>query len=132
MEEMSFSDVRCLIHYPKGFSEDRKYPLLLLFNGAGSRGDAINVIANGLFFRTAAQSENFPFVVVAPLCTENTWFDMWERLMGMVKQTAALPFVDRERMYMLGASMGGYATWQMAMSMPEYFAAIVPICGGGM
>jgi predicted peptidase len=28
--------------------------------------------------------------------------------------------------------MGGYATWQLAMSLPEYFAAIVPICGGGM
>ena len=28
--------------------------------------------------------------------------------------------------------MGGYATWQLAMSMPEAFAAIVPICGGGM
>ena len=32
----------------------------------------------------------------------------------------------------MGASMGGYAVWQLAMSMPEYFAAIVPICGGGM
>lgn len=28
--------------------------------------------------------------------------------------------------------MGGYGTWQLAMSMPEYFAAIAPICGGGM
>ena len=28
--------------------------------------------------------------------------------------------------------MGGYATWQLAMSVPELFAAIVPICGGGM
>ena len=28
--------------------------------------------------------------------------------------------------------MGGYATWQIGMSMPEIFAAIVPICGGGM
>ena len=28
--------------------------------------------------------------------------------------------------------MGGYAVWQLAMSMPAYFAAIVPICGGGM
>ena len=33
---------------------------------------------------------------------------------------------------MMGASMGGYAVWQLAMSMPEHFAAIVPICGGGM
>ena len=28
--------------------------------------------------------------------------------------------------------MGGYAVWQLAMSMPDCFAAIVPICGGGM
>ena len=28
--------------------------------------------------------------------------------------------------------MGGYATWQLAMSMPDCLAAIVPICGGGL
>lgn len=28
--------------------------------------------------------------------------------------------------------MGGYAAWQLAMSMPDIFAAMVPICGGGM
>jgi hypothetical protein len=28
--------------------------------------------------------------------------------------------------------MGGYGTWHIAMSLPNYFAAIVPICGGGM
>jgi predicted peptidase len=32
----------------------------------------------------------------------------------------------------MGASMGGYGSWQMAMSLPEYFAAMVPICGGGL
>ena len=33
---------------------------------------------------------------------------------------------------LMGASMGGYTTWQLAMALPELFAAIVPICGGGM
>jgi predicted peptidase len=28
--------------------------------------------------------------------------------------------------------MGGYAAWQMGMSLPHIFAAMVPICGGGM
>ena len=28
--------------------------------------------------------------------------------------------------------MGGYGTWQLAMSRPELFSAIAPICGGGM
>lgn len=32
----------------------------------------------------------------------------------------------------MGVSMGGYAAWQLAMSMLEYFAAMVPICGGEM
>ena len=40
--------------------------------------------------------------------------------------------MDKSRVYVVGASMGGYATWQLAMSRPELFAAIIPICGGGM
>ena len=37
-----------------------------------------------------------------------------------------------QRVYLIGNSMGGYGTWQLAMSVPELFAAIVPVCGGGM
>lgn len=70
--------------------------------------------------------------MVAPLCSENTWFDLWGELKALVKRTVSFPFVDEKRLYMMGASMGGYATWQLAMSMPEYFAAIAPVCGGGM
>ena len=32
----------------------------------------------------------------------------------------------------MGASMGGFGSWQLAMSLPELFAAVVPICGGGL
>ena len=64
--------------------------------------------------------------------SKNTWFDLWEHLEKLVVEIAGLPFADQNRIYLMGASMGGYATWQLAMSMPRYFAAIVPICGGGM
>ena len=57
---------------------------------------------------------------------------MWERVKKLVKHVSALEFVDADRVYVMGASMGGYATWQLAMSRPEWFAAIIPICGGGM
>ena len=43
-----------------------------------------------------------------------------------------LPLADRGRIYLMGSSMGGYGAWQLGMSLPEVFAAIVPICGGGM
>ena len=132
MEEMVISGVRCIVKYPKSFSTDQKYPLLFFFHGAGTRGDDIHNLINHPFFTLTAAHEALPFVIVAPFCTENTWFDMWERLKHVVKMATDLPFVDRSRVYIMGASMGGYATWQMAMSLPEYFSAIVPICGGGM
>ena len=40
--------------------------------------------------------------------------------------------VDADRVYLMGASMGGYATWALLMCVPELIAAAVPVCGGGM
>jgi len=37
--------------------------------------------------------------------------------------------VDLDRVYVTGMSMGGHGTWGMALSHPERFAAIAPICG---
>jgi predicted peptidase len=31
-----------------------------------------------------------------------------------------------------GISMGGYGAWDLAIKFPERFAALVPICGGGV
>jgi len=39
--------------------------------------------------------------------------------------------IDPSRIYLMGISMGGYGTWDLAMRTPQRFAAAVPICGGG-
>ena len=39
--------------------------------------------------------------------------------------------VDPRRLLIAGASMGGYATWEMILRRPDAFEAAVPICGGG-
>lgn len=57
---------------------------------------------------------------------------MFERLKDCVLQSLDLPFVDKTRAYLTGASMGGYASWQLLMSLPEVFAAAMICCGGGM
>jgi predicted peptidase len=46
------------------------------------------------------------------------------------KLVAELP-VDHDRIYITGISMGGYGTWDTIARRPEYFAAAIPICGGG-
>ena len=117
---------------PEGFSDEKRYPIILFLHGAGSRGSDIRNLISNPFFKLTEKHERFPFVCIAPLCSENTWFDLWEHLEKLVVEIAGLPFADQNRIYLMGASMGGYATWQLAMSMPRYFAAIVPICGGGM
>jgi predicted peptidase len=37
--------------------------------------------------------------------------------------------VDKNRIYVTGLSMGGQGTWTLALSQPNRFAAIAPVCG---
>ena len=39
--------------------------------------------------------------------------------------------IDGNRLYVTGISMGGYGTWEMVERWPGYFAAAVPVAGGG-
>ena len=127
-----FQGLDCLMTTPDDFSESKKYPLIMFLHGAGTRNATPAAFTGNAYFKLTAQHEGFPFVTVAPICTGECWFDHGAQLIAMVKELAALPYVDETRFYLMGNSMGGYGTWQLAMCVPEYFAAIVPICGGGM
>ncbi len=41
------------------------------------------------------------------------------------------PSIDPDRVYITGASMGGFGTWELIMRRPDLFAAAAPVCGGG-
>ena len=47
------------------------------------------------------------------------------------KMFAKYPQIDRRRVYAVGLSMGGYGTWDLISRKPEWFAAAIPMCGGG-
>lgn len=130
--QREFDGMKYVVRYPKGFEEGKKYPVILFLHGAGTRGADITPLVNGVIFKKTEAFEDFPFVIVAPLCNANSWFEVYDVLKRFAVKTAGEEFCDRERLYLMGTSMGGYATWQLAMSLPELFAAIVPVCGGGM
>ena len=132
-KEFSLGKLRYVIFYPPTFDPNKEHPILFNLNGAGSRGDDIQSAVDSLPVTLGAKAfPEYPFVTVAPLCSADTWFDLWEHLEELVRLIVAQPYADKKRVYLTGGSMGGYATWQLAMSMPEYFAAIAPVCGGGM
>ncbi len=132
MEVKVYQGLTYVVKYPSNYKAGQKYPVIFFMHGAGSRGTDVEVLKDNPYFKNIEKYENFPFISVAPQCHANTWFDLFQTLQTFICHICQQEFADRERIYMIGASMGGYATWQLAMSMPELFAAIVPICGGGM
>ncbi|MBO4733527.1 MAG: prolyl oligopeptidase family serine peptidase [Clostridia bacterium] len=127
-----FEGMKYTVSYPSSYSKGKQYPIILFLHGAGSRGSDISLLKSNPYFLITDKIKDFPFITIAPLCHKNTWFDLFETLKRFVLYFTESDYVDINRVYVMGASMGGYATWQLAMSMPERFAAVVPICGGGM
>ena len=131
MEILKYKQFDYVLCHPTNFDSSKKYPLVIFLHGAGGRGRDINIIANHPFFSESAEFLT-DAVSVAPQCYSDSWFNIFEQLQEFLEQVIALDYVDKSRVYLMGASMGGYGTWQMAQCRPELFAAIVPICGGGM
>lgn len=131
MEVRQYKNISYVVRSPGGFSDSGKYPLLIFLHGAGTRGTNIRLLQEHPFF-SETEKHQLQAVSVAPQCFEDSWFTIFEQLQEFVEFAIRKPYIDENRVYLMGASMGGYATWQLAMSRPELFAAAVPICGGGM
>ncbi len=131
MKTSKYKMLDYVTRFPENFDEKESYPLVFFIHGAGSRGTDISKISDHTFFVDTA-----PFlkgaVSVSPQCYADSWFDIFEQLLDFIESEIAKPYVDKDRVYLVGASMGGYTTWQLAMARPDLFAAIIPICGGGM
>lgn len=132
VEKLKFETMQYVIRRPRGFDPAKRYPCILFLHGSGTRGTDLGLLLGNPFFTALDRMEGFPFVVIAPQCHEYTWLDLFEQLSRLAKFARELPYVDADRFYCLGTSMGGYGTWLLAESHPELFAAIVPICGGGV
>ena len=78
-----------------------------------------------------AHANDFPAIVVFPQAPENgEWMGKNVDMALAALDAATEEFNgDPKRTYLTGLSMGGYGTWETAISAPARFAALVPICG---
>lgn len=112
-----------------------KLPLVLQLHGAGEygRGKEELVYVERLGFAHLFEKEEFPCILVMPQCSSETfWPAQIPNLRIFMDQIEEEFEIDTDRVYLTGISMGGYGTWYMALAYPELFAAIAPVCGGGM
>ena len=120
-----------LAYTPDEHKDGMQYPILLFLHGAGARGTDISLLESNTITHYFCEHE-LPFVLVEPLCSEDTWFEVFEKLIEFASSLRQLPSVDSNRFFLTGNSMGGYAAWMLAMARPDWFSALVPVCGGGM
>lgn len=150
-EFVSSSNVRMpyRIMSPENIDKNMKYPLVVFLHGSGERGDdnEKQLLHGASTFSNPANAYRYPAYVVFPQCKEKFWTEAFnERVFmpgapnpGLSKTEASLMElvdyiltnnpVDTSRIYLIGISMGGIATYDLACRYPKKFAAAVPICG---
>jgi predicted peptidase len=128
-----------------------RQPLVLFLHGAGERGNdnAKQLKYLPTWLADPAVRQRHPCFVLAPQCRmDERWVDVsWadakstpqpatptidlSAVIQALEETITREQVDPARIYLTGLSMGGFGTWDLAARMPNRFAAILPVCGGG-
>jgi predicted peptidase len=114
---------------------DGRHPLVLFLHGLGELGDSttqLAKVAGGPFPQIRRGNRIFTEQSAICIAPQGLKADKWwkvDKLVALVEHlTKTLP-LDPQRLYVTGLSMGGGATWDLALRLPDRFAAIVPICG---
>lgn len=126
----SYKKLKYVISYPNNYSADKKYPVIFHTHGAGSRGTDLSSLNVDVPILNNPSAEDF--IIVAPQCYTDTWFDIFEQLIDFCEYIYGQSYTDKTRFYSSGISMGGYAAYQLMMSRPKLFSAGLICCGGGM
>jgi predicted peptidase len=112
-----------------------KYPLLIFLHGIGETHttDLNRVLKYGPLVQLAVLKVNIgePKIIVHPQNPSGSWsVGEIDEVIEFCKKTYP---VDTDKIYLMGASLGGYGVWTYAQSAEHVkkLAAIVPICAGG-
>ena len=131
--------LRYYLFKPRDYVPAKAYPMVLSLHGGKPKryehllegGDLGFAYGVGRLVSPEEQARHPTFVVV-PWSEGRGWLDDNLRLVRGLLDVLRREFpVDTTRIYVTGQSMGGYGTWSILTKYPEFFAAAIPICGGG-
>jgi predicted peptidase len=120
------------VYLPPNRIPNQKTPVMLYLHGSNRRGTDNESQVQDLADAIKWYPENFPFIIVFPQCRQDTFWagPMIDQAIAALDQTAKEFNGDKRRLYLAGYSMGGFGTWQTALTYPNKFAALVPVAGG--
>ena len=120
------------ISFPKNESS-KKLPLIVFLHGFDERGDNVEKVKIHGLPKLFDVDNDYECITVSPQCPgDSIWPAEIVTLKQFIDEIIEEYNIDKNRVYLTGISMGGYGTWYTAQTYPDFFAAIAPVCGGGM
>jgi predicted peptidase len=131
-ETVAGQELRYLLQTPVGHRPESGWPLLLFLHGYGECGNDIEKVRKHGPPKLIGSADFLAeCVIVSPQCPDDSWWRV-DTLKALVEEvTRERSDIDCQRLYVTGLSMGGYGIWSFISRYPDYFAAAIPICGGG-
>jgi predicted peptidase len=121
------------VFVPKSHDPNKKMPVMLFLHGSGARGADNIAQVDGFRWAIDPMKDNIDFIAVLPQCRADTFWaaqNMTDYALAALDQAVKEFNGDTDRLYLVGFSLGGYGTWQIAAAHPGKFAALVPVAGG--
>lgn len=122
------------VYVPHKIEETKNLPVIVFLHGIRERGSGGLISDDGLLGKILKHYlKQVPSIVVFPQCTMGKYWsdDAMERMvLKAIEQTQTEFDADKQRLYLIGVSMGGYGVWHFGSKYPERIAALVSICGG--
>jgi len=122
----------CRSYLPVNYDASKKWPLVIYLHGYNPDNPEIYDWWDSDKRHTSV-SDIHNMIYIEPHGRGNTsYLGIGDRdVMKCIEMAKEKFNVDEERIYLTGASMGGYGVWNIATRHPELFAAIAPVYGGG-
>jgi predicted esterase len=118
-----------LVYLPEGYTDNptKTWPLIFFLHGSGDRGENVYLLAKASPFMMIREKGPLPFIIVAPLLKTSYNLFPIEYLDGVLSEVQTGYRVDPKRIYVTGLSLGGEATYRLAIHQPDALAAIAPL-----
>lgn len=135
----TFGSLTGCVTLPSDYKEDEKLPMIVFLHGIGERGESTpetvdKVCVHGIpkYFVKDPDYKGLRVITASPQCPDKY---VWNHILPMLKmwidEVAAKYGADENKISITGLSMGGFGTWDMIGTYPEYFCCAAPVCGGG-
>jgi len=129
LERPDGSVVRYALSIPKGYEPEKPRPLVLALHYGGTvtpyygKGFLVQLVEPGV--------KSLGAIIVAPDCPSRNWTNPMSEsgVMALVEHILENYSVDRERILVMGYSLGGRGTWYMASRHADLFTAAIPMAG---